>query len=133
MIPLQFEMRLETVTGMNVRECKYGRARRVKAERATTDGHLAMQGLARRNEIRASLPLLISLTRMSPKAKWLPDKRIFEACDDDAVPPALKGVRDEIAKWLGMDDGDQRLFFKYAQEKGPMGVRVRIEEREAMP
>ena len=128
MIPLAFEMPLRTATGCNNREHHFARASRVKRERAMTAGHLVTQGYFRQHEIMRALPLRITLTRVSPRAKWLPLKRCWQSCDDDAVPPALKGVRDEIANWIELDDGDERLFFHYAQDKGPrLAVRVRIE------
>lgn len=37
--------------------------------------------------------------------------------DDDNLRGALKGTRDEVASWLGIDDKDQRIAWDYAQEK----------------
>ena len=126
MIPLAFEMPLRTKTGCNAREHHFARASRVKRERAMTAGHL-MINYPRLREMQSAMPLAITLTRISPRAKWLPLKRCWQSCDDDAVCGALKGVRDEVAKWLGTDDGSELLTFCYRQDKGPMGVRVRIE------
>jgi hypothetical protein len=127
-VPLAFDMPLRTASGCNNREHHFARASRVKRERAMTASHLALQGYQRLAWLREALPLRITLTRVSPRAKWLPLKRCWQSCDDDAVPAALKGVRDEIAAWLGLDDGDERLSFVYSQDKGrARAVRVRIE------
>lgn len=47
--------------------------------------------------------------------------------DDDNLCGALKAVRDEVARLLGVDDRDPRVRWDYAQEKGKPSVRVRIE------
>lgn len=48
--------------------------------------------------------------------------------DGDNLQNALKAVRDGIAEYLGIDDGSDRLAWRYGQEKGD-GVRgwVRVE------
>ncbi len=47
--------------------------------------------------------------------------------DDDGVVSALKAVRDGIAEWLGIDDGDPRIRYEYAQEqRRAYGVRVEL-------
>lgn len=48
--------------------------------------------------------------------------------DDDNVRGALKAIRDEVAAWLGRDDGERELRFTYDQEqRGADVYRVRIE------
>jgi hypothetical protein len=37
--------------------------------------------------------------------------------DDDNLAGGCKGVRDQIAAWLGIDDGSDRLTWRYRQEK----------------
>lgn len=37
--------------------------------------------------------------------------------DDDNLARACKAVRDEVAAWLGVDDGDPRISWVTAQEK----------------
>jgi hypothetical protein len=52
--------------------------------------------------------------------------------DDDNLPAALKSVRDEIAKQLGVDDRDKRVRWQCHQERGRRGeysVRIRVEFR----
>jgi hypothetical protein len=40
--------------------------------------------------------------------------------------PALKAVQDEVAKWLGVDDGCRRIAWRYEQRKGEDGVIVEV-------
>ncbi len=47
--------------------------------------------------------------------------------DSDNVQGTLKGIRDEVAKQLGVDDGDMRFVWGYAQEIGEYAVKVLIE------
>jgi hypothetical protein len=52
--------------------------------------------------------------------------------DDDNIRPALKGVRDQVATILGIDDGDARIKWQYEQELSGKRDRylvvVKIEE-----
>lgn len=74
---------------------------------------------------RPLVPLVVELTRIS-----------FGKLDDDNLRQALKGVRDEIAWQLGVNDRDPIVRWDYehpGQEHGPKGyaaVRVRIRARE---
>jgi hypothetical protein len=52
------------------------------------------------------LPACVSLTRYSRGS-----------LDDDAVPAALKSIRDQIADAYGIADNDPRISFKYFQER----------------
>lgn len=50
--------------------------------------------------------------------------------DSDNLQGSLKAVRDGIADFFHMDDNDQRVTWRYAQEKckrGQFGVRIEIE------
>lgn len=49
--------------------------------------------------------------------------------DDDSIAASLKPLRDGIADSLGLDDGDARIRFEYAQCRtdGEQGVMVKIE------
>lgn len=58
----------------------------------------------------------IALTRVGPREM-----------DDDNVAGALKAIRDEIAKQLGVDDRDKRVTWTYHQVKGPYAVRIAID------
>ena len=63
-------------------------------------------------------PLTITLTRIGGKRM-----------DDDNCAGGFKNIRDCVAGWLGIDDGDTRLTWRYEQHpgSGPQSVRVRIE------
>lgn len=48
--------------------------------------------------------------------------------DDDNLRGALKAVRDEVAKALGVDDKEPRVTWRYAETRGSEhGVRIVIE------
>lgn len=52
-------------------------------------------------------PYIITLTRIGPRT-----------LDDDNLASGFKACRDGVADWLGIDDGDKRLTWRYAQRKG---------------
>jgi hypothetical protein len=61
-----------------------------------------------------ALPILVTLTRVSAGTM-----------DDDGLRNALKHVRDAIANWVGIDDGDTTsIAFRYLQERGPKLTRL---------
>ena len=55
-------------------------------------------------------PITIMLTRLGPGA-----------LDDDNLASGFKSSRDGVADWLGIDDGDKRLTWRYAQRRGMAG------------
>jgi hypothetical protein len=64
---------------------------------------------------------MITLTRIAPRK-----------LDTDNLVSACKGVRDGIADTLGVDDGDERITWKYAQRKGkPKQYAVEVEVESA--
>ena len=66
-----------------------------------------------------SLPLIITITRVGPRE-----------LDGDNLQGACKHVRDGIADWLGVNDRDKRIQWKYAQARcgaKEYGVTVRVE------
>lgn len=102
---------MQTKPGMNAREHFRVRAKRVKAEREVTAWEL-------KRCTRPPVPCTVLLTRMSPGTRPL---------DDDNLAGSLKAVRDEVAKWLGVDDGNRSAVrFRYAQVRAPWGVRVQF-------
>ena len=101
----------KTINPLNIREHWRVRAKRVKRERT----HTAMMLMGRK---LPPLPVDIHMVRLSPGT-----------LDDDAVPGAFKGIRDEIAAWFNLDDRDKRLRFTYGQAKGKLGVQITIGER----
>lgn len=51
--------------------------------------------------------------------------------DDDNMHGAFKGIRDEVAAWLGLDDRDVRVRFRLVQQRaqrGYYGVRITVED-----
>lgn len=56
--------------------------------------------------------------------------RFGRRLDDDNLQRSLKHVRDGVADFLGMDDRDKRIMWKYDQQNGTPGCRVTIWEAE---
>jgi hypothetical protein len=68
------------------------------------------------------LPCTVTLTRIGRK------------CDSDNLAGAFKAVRDEVASLIGVDDGDDRLTWIYAQRPGPDGIEISVASlREPQP
>lgn len=104
-----FTVPVRTVNPLNNREHWRTRQRRVRRERDA----VALCWPT----YRVSLPCAVHLVRVAPKRNQL---------DDDAVGPALKGVRDEVARLIGVDDRDARVTWTVAAEVGAWAVRVEI-------
>lgn len=123
MKPMTAEVPLRTGGGLNSREHWAVRARRVKEERSATWRALAQYlGWARQASVRTHLQrggrVQVTLVRCSPSTRPM---------DDDNVRGSLKAIRDEVAVWLGLDDGNPAVRWEYAQQRAPWGVRLRIE------
>jgi hypothetical protein len=83
---------------------------RVKANRNTS--HRAAAFIALRQACPkfnpAILPCEVTLTRIAPRE-----------LDDDNLAGGFKSVRDGVADWLGVDDGDKETVrWHYRQQKG---------------
>ena len=99
---------------LNSREHWAAKHRRVKHERT-----MVRMFLNASRDARPGLPVLVTLTRCSPRL-----------LDDDNAVGSMKGVRDEISAWLRVDDGDPRITFIVKQEKVPTksrGTLIRID------
>lgn len=105
---------LRTRSVANLREHWAARARRVKRERSL----VAMLWPAPWRRRKWRFPLEVLLVRQAPS----------NGLDDDNLRSATKGVRDEIARQLGVDDRDARVRWEYSQARGPYSVLVYIEE-----
>lgn len=70
-----------------------------------------------RGEVPDGPPWTVIITRIGPR----------KLDSDDNVNISAKHIRDGIADALGIDDGDERVKWIYAQERGPYGVRIRVE------
>lgn len=106
---------IRTVSAMNTREHHMARYRRTKAQRTAASlvvaGHIA--------HARRKLPgrLVVTLTRIG----------IRQGLDGDNLQASLKAVRDGVADALGIDDGSDRIEWRYAQRRGAAwGVEIAI-------
>lgn len=97
---LAFSIPIRTVSALNAREHWRARARRVKAEREATSWVL-------RGQEYPVPPCTVTMTRAGPS----------NGLDDDNLRGAMKGVRDQIALWLGIDDRDPRVTWGYGQRR----------------
>ncbi len=62
----------------------------------------------------------VLLTRVSPRK-----------LDSDNLQGAFKGIRDQVAEALELDDGAEQWQWDYAQVAGPSAIRIEISSREA--
>ena len=109
MIEVRMNMKIVSVANMRLHWA-------VKAKLVKSQRQKAFNALA---SVAAPLPLpcTIVLTRVAPRA-----------LDGDNLQSAFKAVRDGVADWLGVDDGDQRLDWQYRQRSAGVKVyRVEIE------
>lgn len=100
---MSLELPLRTKSMANARLHWAAKARIVKAERQAV-------ALMCKAITPALVPCAVRLTRTSPGE-----------LDDDNLRGALKAVRDELARLLGIDDRDPRVRWFYAQAKGKRG------------
>lgn len=110
-MPFEVDIPMRTNAGPNQRHGNhYAKGRIVRAERDTMC-LLVQSGVK-------SLPdkILITLTLICPNKN-----------DDDNVEGRLKAVRDGVADGLHVKDNDPRITWDYKQQRGPHGVRVRIQ------
>lgn len=116
---IRFLVPIRTVSALNSREHPMARSRRVKNERRNTLNHF------RRSNPPEIQPLLVViLTRIGPRQL---DK-------GDNLHSALKGVRDQVACILGVNDGGPLVDWQYGpQEIGDYGVRVEIRRFDEKP
>jgi hypothetical protein len=67
------------------------------------------------------VPATVKFTRIGPRK-----------LDDDNLRSSMKVIRDTVAKLVGVDDGDARYTWEYAQEQGrEYGVRVEFTREES--
>ena len=106
---------IATVSETNRREHWSQRHKRRKAQRQVAHQYLNLTITP-----PPEPPIVVTLTRISPRG-----------LDCDNLRGALKGTRDGVADWLGIDDGDSRIEWRYGQERGkPKEKAVRIEIQE---
>lgn len=102
---------IRTISTMNAREHWRARTRRVKSERTATYWILAPLP-------KPDIPVTVLLTRVGPTNGL---------DEDDNLNGSMKAVRDQIADWLGINDRDPRVKWKYAQRREKSwGVEVQF-------
>jgi hypothetical protein len=111
---IAFELPGMALTGsLNSREHWRVKQRREKPQKAAA--LLAAQAYT-----RGLFPLIVvTITRVGPRK-----------VDSDNLQGYCKGVRDQVAKALGIDDGHKIYEWRYVQERGEYAVRVAIEVRK---
>lgn len=118
MKPCGFETKVRGCLGVTpneVRRWHWSKTRKVVAKCRRDVGLMLSQFE------RPELPVVVTMTRCS-----------IGTLDDDGAVGAMKSCRDEIAKWLGVNDNDQRVEWVVKQAKvkrDAVGVVIRVEER----
>lgn len=116
-MPTEFSFYVPTklVSEANMREHWAIKNKRKKSQQRAVE----LVWLAQR--IRVAPPVVVHLTRVGVRK-----------LDSDNLAGSCKGVRDQIAKLIGVDDGDERkVRWEYSQRKGlpkEYGLEVRIVE-----
>ncbi len=114
---IDLKLPLKTISESNTRGHWAKRAARVKGHRFATK--LAVRPLVDGLRMPDGICRDITLTRVAPRK-----------LDDDNLRGCLKAVRDGVADALDVDDGDERISWRYEQERGKPGeyaVRIRLE------
>lgn len=102
---IEVEMDMKVVSMANMRMHWAVKAKLVKSQRTRAFNALA-------SVAAPPAPLCtIVLTRVAPRA-----------LDGDNLQSGFKAVRDGVADWLNVDDGDARIDWQYKQRSG--GVKV---------
>ena len=87
------------------------RARRVKAAREAV--HWSLKTIK-----KPVLPCVVLLCRIANSTGL---------DEHDNLPGSMKPMVDGVAKWLGIDDRDNRVQWRYSQERGAeYGVRITV-------
>ncbi len=104
---------MRTYSLANQREHWHSKSDRARKEKLAVRAHCQHERIP---PPRNGQTVVVTLTRVGPVRM-----------DSDNAIGSLKHVRDGIAEWLGLDDGDEeRIVFKYQREKGPYAVRVEL-------
>ncbi len=123
-----FLVRVKTVSLTNQREHWRARASRVAAQRLAVK--VAFPVLGRMQAVDwlhgsldhlAERPLVVTLTRIAPGR-----------LDSDNLPSSMKSIRDQIADQLVIDDGSDRIDWRYRQERGKRGAYAVLVEVAAV-
>jgi len=87
--------------------------RRAEIQREALNHALAAAGLT---DHTPPLPVVVTWNRSG-----------WQSMDDDNLGISFKSLRDALAKWLGVDDGDPVVSWRYTQTTGEPVVTVTIE------
>lgn len=106
---------IKTISEANVRHHWATMRRRKIAQQQEVDAelHKALSGRG------VQLPCVVTFTRIGPRK-----------LDDDNLRSSFKGIRDSVARRIGVDDGDERIRFEYQQEpvgKHQYAIRIQID------
>lgn len=123
---VRVEVPIRTVSESNARGHWSRRAKRTRDARGLVK--LVLGARVSSAPLRFPSPMLLAvvLTRIAPRA----------LDGHDNLRAALKGCVDGVADWLGIDDRDPRVEWRYAQQRGAArqyAVRVEVLRREARP
>ena len=111
-VTIDFPMTLPSVA--NARLHWAAKARLVKSQRASTTLMLHANQVGQQLRIvRKGERLRVLLVRVGPRK-----------LDDDNLSSAFKAVRDSVAAYFGIDDGDERIKFNYGQDTGRAMVQM---------
>ena len=104
---IEIPIRIESEA--NLREHHQRRARRARDHRRAAFYTLHGQP-------KPELPCTVVLTRIGRRD-----------LDDDNLAGGFKACRDGIAQWLGIDDADPRVSWRYAQRRDPSRYSAEVE------
>jgi hypothetical protein len=110
-----FSIPLRLNVSLNSRMHWAKRAKIVRAQRAAVALSWSRWGM----KGKATEPSVVTLSRIAPRR-----------VDDDNLRGLLKGVRDEVATQLGVDDGGKLVKWRYEDRKGAVrehAVQIRVE------
>jgi hypothetical protein len=111
---MKIDLPIKTVSVANVREHWATRASRARNHRG--QAWLMLRAEFGQPPVPTG-PVAVTLTRIAPRA-----------LDSDNLSSSFKALRDGVADWLRIDDGDERVTWLYQQERGPARTyAVRIE------
>ena len=115
------ELPMKLPSMANLRLHWAAKAKMLKAQRSVTGLALRMSARAWLTHWKVMAPnealmVHVTLTRVGPRD-----------LDDDNLASAFKAIRDEVAAFVGLDDGSKRFVWNYRQERGLYAVRIKLE------
>jgi len=105
MIEVRMNMKIVSVANMRLHWAV--KAKLVRDHRTRT--RMSLSAAAQSSGLEM-LPVTVVLTRVAPRR-----------LDGDNLQSGFKAVRDGVADWLGVDDGNGLIDWQYAQRSGKAG------------